>query len=285
VYLPSAYFQRAYANRDFPAIELLQGYPASPKSWTGPMDLQHIADSEIAAGRAEPFVAVIPTQNYVPHRDSECINAVGGSQVDTTLTVNVRRTIDSDFRVSPDRRSWAVAGYSTGGFCAVNMAVRHADMFTAAASLSGYDQPYIDRTTGQLFRDSRTARDDNNPLWRLEHLPPPDISLLLAASLQDHVPSRDARQLAAATRPPTRTDLLMLPRGGHNFGIWKAMEPVMIDWLARIIMPPLAPGMLAEGAHPVPGTSPISVETAPAAIVRAAGHKGDARGKRALGGG
>src|SRR6266513_2382434 len=53
----------------------------------GAYDVQQIGDEEIAAGRAVPFVAVMPNSNYVPHHDGECINAVGGTQVETTLTV------------------------------------------------------------------------------------------------------------------------------------------------------------------------------------------------------
>ncbi len=252
VYLPPQYFDRAYANRAFPVFELITGYPGTPHGWIGPLDVQQIADEEIAAGRAVPFVAVMPNSNYVPHHDGECINAVGGYQVETTLTVNLRRAMERDFRVSSDRSAWAVAGFSTGGFCALNIATRHPDMFAAAVSMSGYDRPYIDWTTGALFGHSTAARDANDPLWRLTHLPAPNVALLLGNSRQDATSHVVATELAAAARPPTRVDLLTLPRGGHNFHVWVAMEPVVFDWLSHIITAPLAPGELAEGVRPTP---------------------------------
>jgi len=250
VYLPPQYFDRAYANRAFPVFELLGGYPGTPHGWTGPLDVQQIADKEIAAGRAVPFVAVMPNSNYMPHHDGECINAVGGDQFETTLTVNVRQAMERDFRVSSDRSSWAVAGVSAGGFCALNIAIRHPEMFAAAVSMSGYDHPYIDWTTGALFGHSVAARDANDPLWRLTHLPAPNLALLLASSRQDVTTHVEANQLAAAARPPTRVDLLTVPRGGHNFHVWVAMEPTVYDWLSRIVAAPLAPGSLAEGGKP-----------------------------------
>ncbi len=250
VYLPPQYFDRAYANRAFPVFELLGGYPGTPHGWTGPLDVQQIADKEIAAGRAVPFVAVMPNSNYMPHHDGECINAVGGDQFETTLTVNVRQAMERDFRVSSDRSSWAVAGVSAGGFCALNIAIRHPEMFAAAVSMSGYDHPYIDWTTGALFGHSVAARDANDPLWRLTHLPAPNIALLLGNSRQDVTSHVVATELAAAARPPTRVDLLTLPRGGHNFHVWVTMEPVVFDWLSHIIAAPLAPGELAEGVRP-----------------------------------
>jgi len=252
VYLPPQYFDRAYANRAFPVFELLGGYPGTPHGWTGPLDVQQIADKEIAAGRAVPFVAVMPNSNYMPHHDGECINAVGGDQFETTLTVNVRQAMERDFRVSSDRSSWAVAGVSAGGFCALNIAIRHPEMFAAAVSMSGYDHPDIDWTTGALFGHSVAARDANDPLWRLTHLPAPNLALLLASTRQDVTTHVEANQLAAAARPPTRVDLLTVPRGGHNFHVWVAMEPVVFDWLSHIITAPLAPGELAEGVRPTP---------------------------------
>ena len=252
VYLPPQYFEPAYANRAFPVFELIGGYPGTPHGWTGPLDVQQIADREIAAGRAVPFVAVMPNSNYVPHHDGECINAVGGTQVETTLTVNVRRAMERDFRVSSDRSSWAVAGVSTGGFCALNIAIRHPDMFAAAVSMSGYNRPYVDWTTGALFGHSLAARDANDPLWRFTHLPAPNLALLLASSRQDVTTHVEANELAAAARLPTRVDLLTVPRGGHNFHVWVAMEPTVYDWLSRIVAAPLAPGALAEGVKPSP---------------------------------
>ena len=252
VYLPPQYFEPAYANRAFPVFELIGGYPGTPHGWTGPLDVQQIADREIAAGRAVPFVAVMPNSNYVPHHDGECINAVGGTQVETTLTVNVRRAMERDFRVSSDRSSWAVAGVSTGGFCALNIAIRHPDMFAAAVSMSGYNRPYVDWTTGALFGHSLAARDANDPLWRFTHLPAPNLALLLASSRQDVTTHVEANELAAAARLPTRVDLLTVPRGGHNFHVWVAMEPTVYDWLSRIVAAARAPGARAEGGKPSP---------------------------------
>jgi S-formylglutathione hydrolase FrmB len=252
VYLPPQYFQPAYANRSFPVIELLTGFPGSPETWTGPLDIQGIADSEIASGRAVPFIAVMPNQNYVPGRDSECINALGGSQVETTLTVNVRRVVEHDFRVSDDRTSWGIAGYSTGGFCAANIAVRHPGMFAAAVSMSGNIEPYLDRRTGALFGHSIVARHANDPLWRFEHLPGPDIALLLTSSRQEPRVNAWAYRLAAAARLPTRAELLSVPRGGHNFHVWRVVEHSMFNWLSEHLAAPLAPGLLAEGVKPEP---------------------------------
>lgn len=43
-------------------------------------------------------------------------------------------------------------GYSTGGFCAVNLAIRHPDQFSAAVSLSGYFHAVTDNSTGDIYK-------------------------------------------------------------------------------------------------------------------------------------
>jgi S-formylglutathione hydrolase FrmB len=209
----------------------------------------------------------MPTQNYLPARhDGECINAAHGPQVETTLTVNVRRVIEHDFRVDHDRTGWAVMGYSTGGFCALNISLRHPSMYGAAVSLSGNVHPYIDHTTGNLFGRSLAAEDSNAPVWRAQKLPPP-VSLLLAASRQDLGAWRGALALAAAVRPPTRVSLLELPRGGHDGAVWRIMEPVAFDWLAHVVAPPIAQSVLAEGRGPIP-YRPVRPHVSPALAAR-----------------
>jgi enterochelin esterase-like enzyme len=267
VYLPAAYFSRGNEATRFPVVELIAGYPGGPRSWTGPLSIQHILDGEIAQNRASPFIAVMPVHNYVPRRrDGECVNAAHGEQVETTLTVNVRQEMEHDFRVATDRNGWAIMGYSTGGFCALNIAMRHPDLFAAGASLSGNVEPYVDRSTGDLFGNSEALRLANDPLWRAKHLPGAPVSLLLAASRQDVSAWRGVLALGAAVRAPTRAYTFVLPHGGHNMGVWRAMVPVALDWLSRMVDPPLADPSLASGVGPVaahggpsmPGPPPLA---------------------------
>jgi S-formylglutathione hydrolase FrmB len=43
----------------------------------------------------------------------------------------------SNFGVSADRSQWGVAGFSTGGTCAVDLAVMHPDLFSVFVDISG----------------------------------------------------------------------------------------------------------------------------------------------------
>ncbi|MGF7237593.1 MAG: alpha/beta hydrolase, partial [Frankia sp.] len=185
VYLPAAYSDPAAASMQFPVVELLHGFPGRPQGWTGPLKMQRVLDDRIMTRQSLPMIAVMPTQNLDPPRDTQCLDVAGGPKVDTFLTQDVHRAVAAAFRVIPDRSGWAVMGYSTGGYCALNLAMRHPNLFASAVSLSGDAQPAHSGATGGLFGGSIALRNANTPLWREQHLPAPDLSVLVMTSRAD----------------------------------------------------------------------------------------------------
>lgn len=251
VYLPPQYGAPNFAKRDFPVIELLAGSPGTPRTWLQGMHLQSILDAEIASGRSEPFVAVIPDVDVAGGRDTECLNIVHGPQVETYLTTDVRAMMTHNFRVASDGRDWSVMGYSSGGYCAVNLSMRHPDLFTAGVSIAGYDRPYQDAQTGNLFGKDVQARNLNTPIWRATHLPQPAVSLLMLASAEDPGTTRSAAELSSVAHSPMSVTRITLRHGGHNFEVWRSELPVALGWLSRRLPPPLAPEPVIDGVRPV----------------------------------
>lgn len=229
VYLPAAYFQPSQARRRFPVLELFHGYPGSARNWVRQLHLARVLDAEIASGGLPPVIAVIPADDD-PGRDSECVDAVGGQRDESYLAVDVPADIRRDFRALDTPRGWAAAGYSTGGFCAVNIALHHPDRYAAAASLSGYYSAMVDGTTGDLYRGNAAARRWNSPQWLVTHRPV-SVPLYLVASRGDHEAMRAMQDMrrAASRRLPLVT--VTLPSGGHNFRVWYAASLAAFEWL------------------------------------------------------
>lgn len=247
VYLPAAYFDPAYVQRRFPVVELLDGFPGSPQSWLQSLDMAHIADGEIVAGRAVPFVAVLPVQNYQgAASDGQCLDIPGKALVETTLATNVRAVVVKALRVATDRRSWAVMGYSTGGYCATNLLLRRPDIFGAGVSIGGNVSPYQDATTGPVFVGRPQLRCLNDPIWRLGHVPVPDVALLMVTSHGDGRARRQARQLLEQAHAPMRAYQLDLANGGHNFHTFKVAQQAGFDWLSEQLVAPLAPAVRVD---------------------------------------
>jgi S-formylglutathione hydrolase FrmB len=250
VYLPPQYGSPAYANRQFPVVELIAGAGGHPDTWDAHLDTAAILDASLHAGTSSPMIVVMPTVTVAPPRDTECVDVAHGPQVDTYLTTDVPAAIGSAFRVAQNASSWALMGYSTGGYCAVNLALRHPDIYKAAVSLSGYDKPYKDASTGELFGHNQAMLNANTPIWRLQHLPSPEIQLLLVSTHDDSGTNHDANAMLNATRPPLVTQVLALRHGGHNFSVWRAEEPSAFAWLSHVLPPPLAPAPRVDGAAP-----------------------------------
>ena len=238
VYLPVAYESADGRGTRFPVIEALAGFPGSPQTWLNGIGAVRILDAEIADGRMAPTVAVFPVQDPAPNRDSECVDAVGGAKFDTYLGLDLPDAVKAQFRVRTDRAGWGLVGYSTGGFCAANLALRHPDRFAATASLSGYFTPITDATTGDLYRGDIKARDENNPIWRLRKLPVPRLSVYLAAARDDRQAMTNLRWFVQAAKPPLRVATGLVPQGGHTKAVWSALGPAVFDWLSGQLAAP-----------------------------------------------
>lgn len=263
LYLPAAYGDPAAASVRFPVIEFLHGFPSRPESWTGPLKLQHILDAQITARQSVPFIGVLPMQNLALPRDTQCVDVAAGPRVDTYLTRDVRQALLSAVRAATDRAGWALMGYSTGGYCALNLALRHPDLFTAAVSLSGYGYPAHDRSTGNLFGRSRALQNANTPVWTAAHRRGSSpLSLLVMTSRQDGASYHDAVQLADVAHAPLQVRSVILPRGGHNAALWKALEPYAFNWLSSRLSAPLAAVASVGAALPPKATGPPSAHAA-----------------------
>jgi enterochelin esterase-like enzyme len=237
-YLPPGYDDDAAQGVRLPVLEMLDGFPGSPHVWLSTLDAPHILDNEIASGRMAPTVVVFPYQSTSGARDTECVDAVGGLAVDTFLTTDVPAAVATLFSVRTDGASWGLLGYSTGGYCAVNLAMRHPGRYAAAASLSGNMTPYTDPATGDLFHGDTNIANLNNPLWRLKNLKPEPLAIYLGAGLNDHDSIQDIQRFVALARPPLRVTTAAIAATGHTMAAWRAFQAPAYDWMSSWLARP-----------------------------------------------
>jgi enterochelin esterase-like enzyme len=229
VYLPAAYDQDPRIR--FPVIEALHGYPGSPRTWINRLAVQSYLDAEIRAGRMAPTVVLMPYQTPKQLLDTECTDLARGPKAETFLARDVPAWARSRFRVRTDRAGWGLIGYSAGGYCAVNLALRHPEQYAAGASLSGYGEPGITVGDG-------SERTTNNDDWRLTHLAQPAVALYLAWAADDAATRRESLRLAGLATPPLAVTTAVVAHGGHSDAAWKAMEAPAFDWLSAHLARP-----------------------------------------------
>jgi enterochelin esterase-like enzyme len=248
-YLPPGY--TSSPGTRYPVIEALHGYPGSPLQWINKLAVATVLNHEISAGRMAPTVVLFPYQTPDPTLDTECTNIVNGAQAETFLTVDVPAAVRARLHVRVDAAGWGLIGYSAGGYCASDLALRHPSEYTAAASLSGYTGPGIRIGNG-------TENTLYNDLWRLKHLPVPAVALYLTCARADLNSLHNTLALARAGHAPLSVTTSYVNGGGHNMQTWQAMEAPAFDWLSTALGRPLT---AASPALPVPATNPATTAT------------------------
>jgi hypothetical protein len=133
VYLPPGYSP----TRRYPVVYLLHGMPGAPSSFWDSLQLATVADGMIQAGRAAPFIAVMP---------------VGGPTVDpgagewagpweSYLVDDVVPWTDRHLPTLRTPSARALAGLSSGAFGAIDIGLRHPGLFGTLESWDGYFAP------------------------------------------------------------------------------------------------------------------------------------------------
>lgn len=267
VFLPPQYFQAAYRNHRFPAVELISGYPGEPQDWINVVGIIQAYETLLRDHGVQPVALVMPDPNGSPQISLQCLNVVRGPQDATYLARDVPNYLSRTLRLQPSGRAWGIAGYSEGGYCAANLALRYPGRYGYAGVLSGYFAPSNDRL-GQPsrmidpFRGNIALRRENTPLDRVTALP---LAIKipkfwLGAGSYDHrdVDAARAFQRQILTRQPNV--VLDIERGGsHTMTTWRALVPPLLEWMT--------PKLAQAALHPAPvnaghgTTSPVRDHT------------------------
>jgi enterochelin esterase-like enzyme len=238
IYLPPQYFGTQYARYKFPAVELIPGQPGEPQDWINVAGIEVTLNELIERNEAKPAVLIMPDANGSPRVSEQCLNQVGGPQDLTYLALDVPNAMSRMLRLQAPGAGWGVAGYSEGGFCAANMALRYRYRYGYSASLSGYFAPMLNRLPGATksvspFDGNRKLRAVNTPLDEVLALAPgarlPQFWLAAGTGDTDDVANAEYfRQELLEHEAPVPLDLTP---GGHDMGAWHAEIPPMLSWM------------------------------------------------------
>lgn len=238
IYLPPQYFQSAYSSTLFPAVIVSSGYPGDVTKLVTLLHYPSRLVDGISAGQDKPMVLIMMSPMIIPGRDTECTDVpAGGPRAGQFWALDVTGAVQRTYRVSRDASGWGLVGDSTGGYCALKLAMLDSDRFSAAASLSGYLDALQDSTTGDLYGADPAFRQQNDLLWRIGHLPSPPIAALLTTSRSGETNYGPTMRFVQEAKPPMRVSTLIRASGGHNFNTWNAEVPAALQWLSSHLAP------------------------------------------------
>ncbi|MDQ0599983.1 enterochelin esterase-like enzyme [Streptomyces canus] len=234
VYLPPEYFQPQYRARTFPAAVVLTGYPGTAQALVDKLHYPSTALDLAKDGRMQPMILVMMRPTVAPPRDTECVDVPDGPQTESFFAKDLPDAVLAHYRVGKKPGSWGVIGDSTGGYCALKLAMHHPEVYAAGAGLSPYYNAPSDPTTGDLFQGDKGLRDRANLFWYLKHMPAPDTSLLVSSSKIGEANYKDTLKFIDRVKATNRTRVssIILESGGHNFNTWRREIPPTLQWIS-----------------------------------------------------
>ncbi|WP_427919406.1 alpha/beta hydrolase [Streptomyces sp. cg40] len=265
VYLPPQYFQKAYARQRFPVVVALSGYPGSIFNLAQYLRVSQTAGQLQKNNQMQPTIMVMIRPTIAPPRDTECVNVPGGPQTETFLAKDLPQALKSAYRVGHDASAWGVMGYSSGGSCALQLTMRNPHVYTTAAALSPDYRVKDDPTTGNLFGSGlgRVNRVNGHDLmWRLKHLPAPQVSVLVAESKHGERGYPQTLAFIKAVKAPMRVVSILPESGSHNFPTWVREMPAALKWMnqqltfPQDVVPRHLPKKTAHSTVRAEGTEP-----------------------------
>lgn len=186
VYLPPAWFRSDPPPR-LPAVMAIGAEFSHPSDWPESGGALTTLDEFAAFHHGYAPVVVFPDATGAFDNDTECVNGPRGNAADH-LTKDVRPYVVSRFGVSADPANWGLAGWSSGGTCALMLAVRNPELFSAFVALDGQLGPNSgtkQQTISRLFGGDAAAWASFDPKTIIEkHGPYDNMSAWLGVSEQ-----------------------------------------------------------------------------------------------------
>jgi S-formylglutathione hydrolase FrmB len=253
-YLPPGYGDAANDRRRYPVVYLIGGFPGRAADWFVAGLAARTMDVLISQHVVPPMILVSPDA-AAGHRlyDSECLNAVGGPQEETFLTRDLLAWTDRHFRTIADRDGRAIGGMSSGGFCALNLGLRHQDTYRVILAMQPYGDPGRSGYEHLAWRRALMAANTPSryiPRMRFRH---PVVAMLDAGQF-DAAGVVRARALAEALAARGQQVAFRIEPGDtHSWHAARHGLPYLLDFAAHHLRLRPLPGPAQAGWEDLKG--------------------------------
>ena len=164
VYLPPNYDAK---DSPYPVVYLLHGFPGEARDWFVKGQAHITTERKILAGNIPPMILVSfdAAGPNGPHDATQFLNRPDGKcSVEDYVTRELPEQIESRYNADNRPEGRALIGLSSGGYGAVNIGMKHPDIFRVLVSHSGFFQLADDASaTKRWLGPNRVLWDVNDP--------------------------------------------------------------------------------------------------------------------------
>ena len=238
VYLPPIWF-RGRHRPALPVVEMIGGERGGPGDWVRLGNAVQVSDAY--AHRHHGFAPILVFTDPIARfdNDTECVNGPRGNSADH-LDQDIPHFIEHTFDASRNPAQWAVAGFSMGGTCALDLVVEHPSTFTHFVDISGDLAPYTGdpaQTLSDLYGGNVAAEHANEPLLVMHaHGPYQGVNGLFLTSTAELTHQHEAAELSRAAAKVGIWSRVQVSPGTH---VWQFAGPAFATaypWLANQLL-------------------------------------------------
>ena len=219
VYLPPAYL--AARRPLLPVLVLIAGQPGGPQDWLVAGRMARTMDAFAAAHAGLAPIVVVADATGASLANTLCLDSRLG-QAETYLAEDVPAWIERTLQVDRNHAHWAIGGFSFGGTCALQLAVRRPAAYPTFLDISGQQEPTLGthmKTVQAAFGGDEAQFRAANPLDILGVRRFEPTLGILATGRDDREYGPQCRRVAEAARAAGMSVQLLEQAGGHTWAI------------------------------------------------------------------
>jgi S-formylglutathione hydrolase FrmB len=231
LYLPPAYL--GVRRAQLPVLVLVPGQPGGPEDWLLAGKLADVVDAFAAAHDGLAPVVVVPDVTGSPFGNPLCLDSRLGA-TETYLADDVPDWIATHLQVAPGPLT--IGGFSFGGTCALQLALRRPAVYPTFLDISGQAEPSLGdhaQTVGGAFGGDEAAFARVDPPDEMKAGRYPQSAGILAVGRDDSEFRAEDEQVTAAARAAGMTVMLDEPPGGHSWSMASDELGRALPWIAE----------------------------------------------------
>ncbi|MCP2335071.1 hypothetical protein [Actinomadura rupiterrae] len=201
--------------------------------------------SERPAGDGTTGGGVKPPASGGSHPQA-CLNVPGKGtgQALSFYAQDVPLALSEVYHLPYDHKGWGVMGFGSSGQCAARLAMTDSFRFGTAVTLNAMfdlqaelpgglaadDTPGTAGKPSDPFGGSAAYRQEQDLYWRLDHMPPPPLSMLVMAGTGGRQ-APQADRFTSLAKAPLHAEKSLVPVTGDTLAAWHAQMPQIVAWL------------------------------------------------------